>query len=130
MHTNHALRAVAIKVAPNWLLDDDGFQDATRDTERDRANYYEDRLRGTSPELHPSMYATWANMMEDGEPVDERDMTEALGISDEAATALAKKSVKAGLLEFDIDGFVSPIPSLADHIARRGAAPAPTGWPG
>ena len=126
MHTNHALRAVAIKAAPNWLLDDDGFQEAMRDAERDRAKYYEDRLRRASPELRPSMYAAWANMMKDGGPVDERDMTAALGISDEAATALAKKAVKAGLLEFDIDGYVSPIPSLTDHIARRGAAPAPS----
>ena len=48
-------------------------------------------------------------------------MARSLNISDESAETLARQAVRAGLLEPGPYGYVSPVPSLIDHIERRGA---------
>ena len=118
MHLSHVLKAVAGKSAPNWSLDDRGFRDAMTGAERKRTLYYSDRLYAC-PELKPSFYAAWASLLKDGRPVDESDIARSLNVSDQAAETLARRAVGAGLLEPGPYGYVSPIPSLLDHIEDR-----------
>ena len=122
MHLSHALRSVAERAAPDWSLDGGGFRDAMRDAGRKRVRYYGDRLRRAEPELRPPMYAAWAGLFGNGNAAYAEDIAAALGLSDDDAYELAGKAVAAGLLERTGMGeYISPIPSLADHIERRGA---------
>lgn len=126
MHLSHALKAVAGQAHPNgWTLDGAGFHDAMRDAEAKRVRYYGDRLQACD-DLDAGQYARWARTLRRIEQVDAGHMADALDLPRSEAKRLVRQAVRAGLLEPVPEGgaYVSPIPSLLDHIESRGRARA------
>ena len=120
MHVNHLLGGVAQRAAPRWTLDEGGFDAAMREARTLRAQYYEDRLKAC-PGLEPTMYSTWATLFSSDRPVHNGAVAAAFGLQHGEAKALMTEALAAGLVEQPQSGiYASTVPSLLDHIARRG----------
>ena len=125
MHLSHALGAIAERAVPDWRLDNGKFSEAMRDASAKRARYYDDRLNACS-RLRPGMHGRWARLFANGFRANVDHVAKAMGLSEDDADSLVAQAVEAGLLERDGTLYLSPIPSLIDHIegldreARRG----------
>ena len=122
MHLSHALKAVAGQAHPDgWTLDREGFDEAMRVANDNRASYYGQRLQAC-PQLRPVQFETWAKLFRDG-PKDADHVAVALKIPPADADALVAQAVRAGLIEQEKGRkHVSPIPSLLDYVEEEGRA--------
>ncbi len=121
MHLSHALRAVAERAhSRGWTMDAAGFASAMRNATHRRDAYYNARLRAGGGTLDPDQYAPWAEMFKDHDRVHEGTVGDALGLSRAKAREVTARAVRAGLIEPYGPWYVSPIPSLIDHIEGLG----------
>ena len=118
-HLSTALHPVIARARENgWSLDRDGFDEAMTVAGERRREYYADRLE-RCPDLRRPMRKQWVRLfrIEEGEQCpDETDVAAEFGLSLQDADALVDSAVAAGLIEPTPDGYISPIPSLLDHI--------------